>query len=1057
MKKYSQFITELPSKTVVFAFGRFNPPTVGHELLINAVKRIAGSNDYVIYVSKTQDKNKNPLPVDRKVYYMKRMFPNTNFKAASPSERTFLEAAAKLNTRYKNLIMVAGSDRVKNFKETLEKYNGVKGTHGHFKFDTIQVISSGKRDPDSDQADGMSATKMREAAKKGDFNSFKRGIPHTLTNIDARRLMNEVRKGMGLDIVKEEVKFSIDDLREKYFQGKIFHIGDIVSHLDENFEIIDRGTNYVVVVDEQGEMHRKFVQDIKLVEAKDGVKTLEASLRNPKSYDAIDQMMQTIAKETGCTPKELHNKFVEKHGCTPDEYAKDIKESRVPKDKKTGLPKKYVSGLSPSTAAARKAHWNKANKLSDSDPEAYKPAPGDARAKTKPSKYTKKYKQMYGEETENQIEYKNYKTQHFDLCPAAVDAFNDLIKKDPEDPVAVLNAIKATDTYLGIEKEAKAAGKVTPEQITDFEAAQDRAAEFLEKLGDLENHEDYMEMHLDTIMGLNEGWSKKYKDSIDCNNPKGFSQRAHCQGKKMQEEAKPLKFSNADKVKVARIIATSLGVDDAQSKSNPRELVNMGLRNVRKKPLSRNGYGILKSMLDTARLAGIDYDRKLLPTQIQNVDEAYPGYDEEKADIQVSEDADKSLAKKSDKSGIPVGILRQVYKRGVAAWNSGHRPGTTPEQWGHARVNSFIVGGKTRHTADKDLWSKAKKAKKEGVIQPTGTDAMVANESVKVDKNSTYNLAKSIMSKDDKERLLGKEKIEKFLAAYQDFEIEDPSEEGHTLDGMGKDDDQMRRRKVNYGFKEEFDIDEATVVVRGKAQMRKMLQQMVDDYIDKGNDSQLQKLAKAIGKTVKIQGNRVVFEEIEMGKPYSTSDDSGRLSSTDSGAFDAFFEEIDDMEEDDLEKMADDMADDITDDDVIDHAYDDDEFAEIDPEGEDEPEEFKEENEQITEVLSRSERIRARQRIKRTKAKRTRAKKIALKKFSGTQTINNRARRLAVKAIKQRFARGRNLKKLSVGEKERLEKRIQSMKPLITRIAKRMVPKVRKIEKSRLAHKGFTK
>lgn len=1013
MKKYSQFITELPSKTVVFAFGRFNPPTVGHELLINAVKRIAGSNDYVIYVSRTNDKKKNPLPVDRKVYYMNRMFPGSNFKAANAQERTFLEAAAQLNTRYKNLIMVAGSDRIKNFKETLEKYNGVKDRHGYYKFDTIQVISSGKRDPDSDQADGMSATKMREAAKKGDFNSFKRGIPHTLTNIDARRLMNEVRKGMGLDVVKEEVKFSVDVIREKYFQGKIYHIGDIVSHLDEEFEIIDRGTNYVVVVDERGEMHRKFVQDIELVEEKSKYHTKSGKMKSS------------------------------------------------PKDKETGLPKKYVKGLSPSTAAARKAHWDKANKLSDSDPEAYKPAPGDKTAKTKPSKYTKKFKQMYGEETQEQLEYKNYKTQHFDLCPAAVDAFNKLIAKDPEDPVAVLNAIKATDTYLGIEKDAKAAGKVTPEQITDFEAAQDRAAEFLEKLGDLENHEDYMEMHLDTIMGLNEGWSKNYKDSIDCNNPKGFSQRAHCQGKNMQEESKPLKFNNADKVKVARIIATSLGVDDAQSKSNPKQLVDMGLRNVRKKPLSRNGYSILKSMLDTARLAGIDYDRKLLPTQIQAVDEAYPGYGEEKADIQISEDADKSLAKKSDKSGIPVGILRQVYKRGVAAWNSGHRPGTTPEQWGHARVNSFIVGGKTRHTADKDLWAKAKKSKKEGVIQPTGTDAMVANESVSspvVNKDSNYNLAKSIMSKDDMERLMGAKKIEKFLAAYQDFEMEDPSEEGHTLDGMGKDDDQMRRRKVQYAFKEEFDIDEATaVVVRGKAEMKRMLQKMVDDYIEKGNDSQLQKLAKAIGKTVKIQGNRVVFEEIEFKKQFSTSDDSGRLGSTDSGAFDAFFEEIDEMEDDDLEKMADEVADDVTDDDVIDHAYDDEDFAEIDPEGEDEPEEFKEENEQILEVLSRSERIRARQRVKRTKAKRSRAKKIALKKYSSMQTINNRARRLAVKAIKQRFARGRSLGKLSVGEKERLEKRIQSLKPLINRIAKRMIPKVRKIEKSRLAHKGFTK
>jgi hypothetical protein len=143
--------------------------------------------------------------------------------------------------------------------------------------------------------------------------------------------------------------------------------------------------------------------DKDLREETDAVETLETSLGKPTGYDAIDQMMTTIAKESGITPKELHQSFVKKHGKTPDEYAKGMSEAAVPKDKESGLPKKYVAGLSASTAKARAAHFAKADKLSDRDPEAYKPAPGDATAKTKPSKHTLKYHAMFGEDMDEEI------------------------------------------------------------------------------------------------------------------------------------------------------------------------------------------------------------------------------------------------------------------------------------------------------------------------------------------------------------------------------------------------------------------------------------------------------------------------------------------------------------------------------------------------------------------------------------------------------------------------------------------------------------------------------
>lgn len=257
MKKYKQLVSELPSKKIVFAFGRFQPPTIGHELLVKKVKQVAGSADHVIYTSKTLDKKKNPLSADRKIYYLNRMFPRTNFKAADDRLRTFMEVAAELNKKYKNIVMVAGSDRVAAYRKLLNDYNGKD-----FHFDTIEVVSAGERDPDSDNASGMSGTKMREAAKKGDLNSFKRGLPHTITTNDAKRLMNEIREGMGLTKIKESIKYEVSDLREQYFAGKIFNIGDLVEDAAGAYEIIDRGANYLTVVNSEGSMFKKWLNEV---------------------------------------------------------------------------------------------------------------------------------------------------------------------------------------------------------------------------------------------------------------------------------------------------------------------------------------------------------------------------------------------------------------------------------------------------------------------------------------------------------------------------------------------------------------------------------------------------------------------------------------------------------------------------------------------------------------------------------------------------------------------------------------------------------------------------
>ena len=201
--KFRDFLTENKNSTIVAAFGRFNVPTIGHGLLAKKVVDTAKSvkADHIVYASRTQDAKKNPLDVDTKVKYLKKMFPGINFKAANEDVRTFIEMAAKLSAEgYKNLVMIAGSDRIEEYQKLLDKYNGKD-----FKFNSIKVVSAGERDPDADGAAGMSGTKMREAAIKSDFKAFRSGIPKTLSDKETKELMDKVRKIM----IKEE--FNIDE------------------------------------------------------------------------------------------------------------------------------------------------------------------------------------------------------------------------------------------------------------------------------------------------------------------------------------------------------------------------------------------------------------------------------------------------------------------------------------------------------------------------------------------------------------------------------------------------------------------------------------------------------------------------------------------------------------------------------------------------------------------------------------------------------------------------------------------------------------------------------
>jgi len=470
MKKFSE-IREARGDTCVFTFGRFNPPTTGHEKLLEAVAAQAKKNPgapYYVFASHSENAKKDPLPYAKKVAYMKKMFPKHARNIIVDKARNVFEIAVSLHNKgHKSIVMVVGSDRVDEFNSLLNKYNGVEARHGYYGFDNIEVVSAGERDPDAEGVTGMSASKMRAAASANDFEQFKLGLPRGFA--DGKKLFADVRKHMGIRESFNGLTYTIteeDVIRDMYVRGEILTIGEEVTDLYTGVtgKIIRRGTNYLTFAEEDGTTHKKWLYEIDLAEdCWPGFKQVGMKNKNGKQVP-------------NCVPVD-------------EKQDKDIK------DKKGTQPAKYFAKdaegdeMAKSTKDKRDAHFNKGKEKDDDDPSAYKPAPGDASAKTKPSKSTNKMKKM----------------------------FPDLYK----------------------------------------EAA-----------------------------------------------------------------------------------------------------------------------------------------------------------------------ADKSLQKKADASGISVGILKQVYNRGVAAWKTGHRPGTTPEQWGHARVNSFITGGKTRTTADADLW-KQHKGKSEEKEDPReiGTDA----------------------------------------------------------------------------------------------------------------------------------------------------------------------------------------------------------------------------------------------------------------------------------------------------------------------------------------------
>ena len=534
MKKFSELV-EARGDTCVFTFGRFNPPTTGHEKLLDAVAAQAKKNvgaPYYVFASHSENAKKDPLPYAKKVAYMKKMFPKHAKTIVVDKARNVFEIAVSLHNKgHKSIIMVVGSDRVAEFEGLLNKYNGVEARHGYYGFDNIEVISAGERDPDAEGVTGMSASKMRAAASANDFDTFKLGVPSTFKQ--AMSLFKDVRKYMGIResfVPRTNVMTEEDVVRDLYVENKLYAIGDTVTdnYTGVSGQVIRRGTNYLVFAEQDGTTHKKWLYEVR--QERDYKKEYARYQGTPEQIarrssrnkarrimgDKAVKGMDVGHKDNNPMnndPSNLRNEDPSDNRREP-RLRNEVKQDKDIKDRKGTEPAKYYAKdaegdtMSKSTKQKRAAHFAKGKSG---------PAPGDHDAETKPSKSTKKFKQMFGED---------------DPC---------------------------WDTHKQV------------------------------------------------------GMKKK------------------------------------------------------------------------------NG--------------------KMVPNCVA------------KEEFQLDEKIE-GLVTKAEKSGVSYGILKKVYDRGMAAWKTGHRPGTTPQQWAFARVNSFLTGGKTRTTADADLWKQAK-GQKEDKEDPreVGTDA----------------------------------------------------------------------------------------------------------------------------------------------------------------------------------------------------------------------------------------------------------------------------------------------------------------------------------------------
>lgn len=701
MKTISELLKKNTGRTkpVVFAFGRLNPPTIGHQKLIERVitiaKRVKGLP--VLYVSASQDKRKNPLTVKQKVDYLKKVYPRgIKILPAVGSERTFMEILKnRFDKKFTDVYMIAGSDRVAEFKRLIKQYNGKD-----YNFDTTEVVSAGERDPDATGATGMSASKMRDFAMNNDYTSFKQGLIKGTKEKDAMKLFKDLKKGMGVNEAMAPEDDELRMIRENYHNNDIFNMGDMVENNNNGNvgKIIKRGPNYVQYEMEDGGVEKAWLNEITpannidtelQVEDVDKKKlVLQKNAKTLKSFSSFDEEIKS-AKDVQKTNKDEEEK----------EQKKADKQDRKLPIETPGQPK--INDVDDWTQGPENADQIKTMRTFNIT------TPGQVRD----------YGTLVGKR----------KFQKFE--EVELDEFKKMVVtiKDPSKRRRAMDDIKRFGKRTGFRIDKMRDGK-------SFKI-DGKGADLNKFATDLKNYYG-AEIKAESIeekglwhnihMKRKRGETMRKKGEKGAPTPQQMARaKAASEGPETRQDSdvkdkkgtQPAKYYAGDmakSTKSARDTHFKKGAkmdDDNPAAYKPAP----GDADAKTKPS--------KHTLAFKKKFGEDVQQEIKDIKAwSELDETIEQYKDEygtdyriKLDQTLSEMLDELLSenegvkKKAAKSGMPYGVLMKVYNRGMAAWRTGHRPGTTPQQWGMARVNSFVTKSSgTWGKADSDLAAKVR-------------------------------------------------------------------------------------------------------------------------------------------------------------------------------------------------------------------------------------------------------------------------------------------------------------------------------------------------------------
>ena len=780
--------------TVVFTFGRFNPPTTGHEKLIEKLASVAKKEgaDFMVFPSHSQNDKKDPLDHKTKVSFMKKMFPkySRNIISNRNAKTAFMIAPMLYDMGYKRCIMVVGGDRVTEFKTTLNKYNGKKGSHGFYDFKGgIEVVSAGERDPDAEGVTGMSASKMRAAAAANDYDSFKNGLPSAFEKSNGKKLFNTLRKSMNISeelsefleatnsdfsrFIDTEFVEIVEDIEDEMLIESVYKELDFKIGIDDDYATVyKRIYNNEEVSQKQIDDLEKFADrmlakyDIDVTFTRHFVDRMNDTRNDPEIKVAeLQKFYKKIQKKKGSQIK-----------ANPDIEA-------VLKDMSTNLNLPVVinykngdfevvhktimrkKNFSTSSKELKYESLEEANYQVDIEglPTFYVDASSAGEVKNNLRKMLKNPKIIKDVEkvTDGEVkkDFRDRITGKDEGVSRAQQAAIAIAKKKSGKYDKDGNKIE--DCWPGYKQVGmkKKSGKDVPNCVPeDFKMNPEREKD-LEKIAkDLPDDDfkkrygdEWMQVKMATAMNILKkklGYSTEDLEEIAwLHRPRGSSKTVKV--KKKKDVIEPtLKDKIAARRKLARKIGDKLAYkmswqdvmkavnEDAEIKSfsqfiyerkttqDPDIKDKDGSQPKKYYAKDADGDEMSKSTKDkraahfkkqASKPDGKDSSYKPAPGDADA--ETKPSQYTKKYKQMFGEDSAETLdeakiaglVKKADKSGISYEILKKVYDRGMAAWKGGHRPGTTPQQWAFARVNSFITGGKTRTTGDADLWAKVKK------------------------------------------------------------------------------------------------------------------------------------------------------------------------------------------------------------------------------------------------------------------------------------------------------------------------------------------------------------